>query len=179
MKKHFLALLVASLALTGCGSPQKPAEQPTAPAAVPKPVAVVIAPAEFDEAALDKVEEQLKQRQIAYERVSIQAGKFVAESGKEVEVRKTSWEVKPEDYRAVIFVGGPGMAAIAKDDTFKLMAQNFATAGKKLAAFGEGNEVLREAGILGGQEQSADNATSSAAIDDSDSIEQVIGSLSE
>lgn len=180
MKKYHFALLASLLVMTACGSQKKQeAEQSVTPAAAPKPVAVVIAPAEFDETTLNKVEEQLGKKGIAYDLVSIQAGKFSGQGGKEAEVRKTSWEIKPEDYRAVVFIGGPGMAVIAEDNTFILMAQQFAKAGKKLAAFDEGNEVLREAGVLGEQGQGAASATDQAANGDSANIEQVISSLSE
>lgn len=161
--------------LSGCASQEK---QPAIkPVETPKPVAVVIAPAEFDEAALGKIEEQLIQKKIDFDLVSIQAGKFVGRSGREVEIKKTSWEIKPEDYRAVVFVGGTGMAAIAKDETLVLLAQGFAKSGKKLAAFGEGNDVLRGAGILDGQGQTTASATEPSS--DSASIEQVMGSINE
>jgi putative intracellular protease/amidase len=180
MKKYHFALLASLLIMTACGSQKKQeAVQSATPAAAPKPVAVVFAPIEFDETALNRVEKQLNQKQVAYDLISIQTGKFAGQDGKEVEVKKASWEVKPDDYRAVVFIGGVGMLAIAKDDTLTLMAQQFAKAGKKLAAFGEGNEVLREAGVLAGQGQETASTTDLAITDSGANIEQVIDSLTE
>lgn len=148
MKKILLILPVALLILAGCGSnAKKETAGQAAPVPAPKPVAVVIAPSDFDEAILGKVEEQLNRQKLPYELITIQIGQFTAPSGRIVEVKKASWEVKPEDYGSVVFIGGAGMGKIAKDDTFVFMAQKFGKAGKKLVAFGEGNEVLRNAGM--------------------------------
>jgi len=182
MKKYYFLLLVSLFVLSGCGGEKKTIITETAtPAVVTNslPIALVIAPADFNQEVLLKVEEQLAQKKLSYEFISIQTGKFVGNNGREVEVKKTSWEIKPEDYRAVIFIGGGGMAAIAQDNTLINLAQKFAKAGKKLVAFGEGNEVLREAGVLTNGGQDSASTTNSENLENSGDIEQIISSLSE
>ncbi len=180
MKKILLILPAALIVLAGCGSNgNKEAAEQAAPVKVSKPVAVVIAPSDFDEAVLGKVEAQLARQKLAYELVTIQVGKFVGPNGREVEVKKASWEVKPDDYGAVVFIGGAGMGEIAKDDTFVFMAQKFGKSGKKLVAFGEGNEVLRNAGLpdAGPAPEQAQSAGSPGSSDSE--ISQIIESLTE
>ncbi|NTW22660.1 hypothetical protein HGA34_03945 [Candidatus Falkowbacteria bacterium] len=177
MRKIFLIFPLFALILTGCGAVDKnEAAKPAVPVEVPKPVAVVFAPSDFDEATLAKVEQQLNQRNVPYEAITIQIGKFTGPQGRVVEVKKATWEVKPEDFRAVIYIGGPGMANIAKDDTLVFMAQKFAKAGKKLVAFGEGNDVLSNAGLPGG-DTGAPAEPASASSDDE--VGQIVESLSE
>lgn len=117
-----------------------------------KKVLMVIAPQNFKDVEYSDTREKLEENNIEVEVASIQTGTAVGVDGTEVEVEKTVHEVTPQDYDAVAFIGGPGMARIVDDDTLQLTAQKFQDAEKLVSAICIAPVILANAGILEGKE---------------------------
>ncbi len=83
---------------------------------------------------------------------SIQKGSAKSVQNKEITIDKTVSDIVPEEYRAVVFIGGPGMAEIADDDSLMLLARKFEAAGKITAAICVAPKILARAGILEGRQ---------------------------
>ena len=60
-------------------------------------------------------------------------------------------EIKPDDYGAIVFVGGGGAAQYFADSTVHTLARNFAEAGKVVAAICIAPVILARAGLLKGK----------------------------
>ncbi len=68
--------------------------------------------------------------------------------------QRTDWktnEVKPEDYDAVAFIGGPGAETYFNDKTALNLARSFFSAGKVTTAICIGPSILANAGVLQGK----------------------------
>lgn len=175
-KRISLALLLAGL-LAGCQLARKTEPAPGQPVVPELPVAVVVAPFDFAEDELARAETALKAEGLPYKLVSIQYGTFAGRNGGEARVETAAAEVKPEQYRAALFLGGGGMATIADDDTLKLLAQNFARAGKRVAAVSEGNAVLKAAGFFDGGSPTGASSTPPVPVGEGEALEQIIASF--
>ncbi|MBW2964621.1 DJ-1/PfpI family protein [Candidatus Woesearchaeota archaeon] len=57
-------------------------------------------------------------------------------------------EVNPDDYDAIVFVGGPGATVYFNDTTAHKLANRFYSAGKVTAAICIGPSILANAGVL-------------------------------
>jgi putative intracellular protease/amidase len=64
-----------------------------------------------------------------------------------VAVHRLLVEIRPEEWDAILFIGGPGARRVAEDAFARSLARAFAAAGKAVLFDGEGEEVLRRAGV--------------------------------
>ncbi len=147
-----LLVLVLILSLTGCQSPSSPnkageAEQSSRMDGSPK-ILMVIAPQDFRDEEYQEPRDIFEDNDYQVEVASIQTGTAVGVNGAEVEINTTTDQASPDDYEAVVFVGGPGMAQITKDETLSLLAQNFYQKEKLTTAICVAPAILARAGIL-------------------------------
>ncbi|MEI7498171.1 MAG: DJ-1/PfpI family protein [Candidatus Falkowbacteria bacterium] len=146
MKKIILYLSLALL-VSGCGVTAKPDLNKTGNTPSPKAL-IVIAPAEFADNQFEQVTTELNRLKIGYDIVSIQGGTAVSDQGKKQTITITAGEVKPDNYCYVLFLGGAAMAHIAEDDTLRLLAEEFARAGKPIGAIENGMAVLANTSLI-------------------------------
>ena len=78
-------------------------------------------------------------------------GKIVGIHGNEVEVNKLVYEIKPDDYNVIIFVGGNGATEYWNDPTAQNIIKSAVKNNKILGAIGIAPVILANAGILRGR----------------------------
>jgi len=83
--------------------------------------------------------------------VSTQKGTAIGADGGDVEVQLSSQEFRAEDFDALVFVGGPGMAKNLENQEFHRMAQAASAAGKVMGAICISPVLLAKAGVLSGR----------------------------
>ena len=83
--------------------------------------------------------------------VSTKKGIAVGSDGGEVEINLTPDEFRVEDFDALVFIGGPGMAKNLDNKDFQRMAQEAISASKVLAAICIAPALLAKAGVLKGK----------------------------
>lgn len=76
--------------------------------------------------------------------------KASAKDGSSVQVDVLLKSVKPEDYDAILFVGGPGVYDYFEDKTVLGLAKKFYKAGKIVSAICAAPTILANAGLLKG-----------------------------
>jgi protease I len=116
-----------------------------------KKIFMVVAPTDFkdDECFIPK---EIFEKQGAEVRIaSLDSGLAKSEGGKELAVDLAADEVKPSDFDAVVFVGGPGMGAFTKEPSFVDLARDFYAVGKITAAICVATVILANAGIVAGK----------------------------
>ncbi len=84
--------------------------------------------------------------------VSTKKGTAVGADGGEVVVATVPAEVSPQEYEAVVFVGGPGMAQELDNEEFQELARKFVQEKKLVAAICIAPCLLAKAGILQGKQ---------------------------
>lgn len=118
--------------------------------ALQKKVLMVIAPRDFRDEEYYHPKQVFENKGFAVTTVSTEReaiSKFGAR-------QKTDWkthEVKPEDYDAIVFVGGPGAEVYFNDKTALNLAKSFFSAGKATTAICIAPSVLANSGILKGK----------------------------
>jgi len=60
-------------------------------------------------------------------------------------------DIKPADFDGLALIGGPGSAALAKDDVVLALARAFCTSGKPVGAICLAPTILAAAGVLEGK----------------------------
>lgn len=79
---------------------------------------------------------------------SLKKGNFVGNEGTTVEADYELSEVNPNDFDAMVFVGGPGMSHELENKDLQDLAKKFYQSGKLTAAICVAPAVLANAGIL-------------------------------
>ena len=155
MFKKITALLFLGLILTGCQSASSPdadkkqeAEQPQKNMSEQPRILMVIAPQDFRDEEFNEPHEIFTNNNYKVDVASIQPGTATGVQGTEVEIDLTVGQVNVEDYRAVMFVGGPGMGKIVTDDSLQVLAQKFHKNDKLTTAICIAPAILAHAGIL-------------------------------
>jgi len=82
---------------------------------------------------------------------SLNTGRAKSELGKEFEIDYAVDTIKPANFDAVVFVGGPGMVDLVREPSFVDLARDFYDAGKLVAAICVAPLILAKAGILEGK----------------------------
>jgi len=113
-----------------------------------KKVLMVIAPIGFRDKEFIDPKNVFDEKKIKVDVASIQKGKSVGADGMTVNIDLNISEVDVNNYDAVVFIGGPGMAKIIKDEALQVLAQKFYKANKIVAAICVSPAILAYAGIL-------------------------------
>ncbi len=113
-----------------------------------KKVLMVIAPKDFRDKEFVDPKKVFDEKSIKVDVASIQKGKSIGADGMTVNIDLNISEVDINDYDAVVFIGGPGMVEIIKDETLQILAQRFYKANKIVAAICVSPAILAYAGIL-------------------------------
>ncbi len=158
-------LLLLAVILAGChlaaSNQQQPKAMPTKPEAAknrpmnkqanPK-IVMVVAPRDFRDEEYFQPRQVFDQAGFEVTVASIQGGQAISAAGKTIAIDKTVSEIKPTEYAAVVFVGGPGMAEIVKDDSLAQLARQFYQAQKIVAAICVAPAILARAGLVAGKQ---------------------------
>jgi len=154
--KHLIIFLTLSLLLTGCAV-KKDIAQPSGGdmTLINKKILMVIAPKDFRDPEYNEPRQVIENSGAEVKVASIQSGTSVGAEGTVVQIDLTVSEVMIEDFDAVVFVGGPGMAQIVDDDSLQVLAKKFYDAGKLTAAICVAPAILAKAGILSGRQATA------------------------
>ncbi|MFH1522644.1 MAG: DJ-1/PfpI family protein [Patescibacteria group bacterium] len=111
-------------------------------------ILMVIAPQLFRDQEYTEPRKIFEENGIEVSVASIQGGKAIGAEGTEVNIDLTVSEVSVEDFEAVVFIGGPGMAQIIDDESLQVLAKKFYNAGKLTAAICVAPSILAKAGIF-------------------------------
>lgn len=125
-------------------------------------VLFVIAPQNFQQIEYGVPRKILEQAGVEITIASSISGEAVGKEGMTVKVDKLISKVKPEDYDAVLFIGGSGMVEYIDNQDFIKLAQDFAQAGKITAAICIAPVILANAGILQGRKATVHSSASNA-----------------
>lgn len=112
---------------------------------------MVVAPTGFKDAECFTPKEAFEKEGAIVRVASLSAGSAESEGGKSVKVDFSVDEVRPANFDAVVFVGGPGMGNLVAEPSFVDLARDFHDAGKLTAAICIAPVILANAGILSGK----------------------------
>jgi protease I len=116
-----------------------------------KKILMVIAPKDFRDAEYNEPRKVFDNSGMAVKVASIQGGHSIGAEGTAVRIDLTISDVKIDDFDAVAFIGGPGMAQIIDDDSLQMLAKRFYLTGKLTTAICVAPAILAKAGILEGK----------------------------
>lgn len=111
---------------------------------------MVIAKNGFRDEELFHTKEELEKAGVKTVVASSSKGECTGKLGGKATAEIALADVKPEDFDAVIFVGGSGAAQYFNDRTALGLAKRFNTAGKVVAAICVAPNILANAGVLKG-----------------------------
>ena len=120
-----------------------------------KKVLMVIPPKDFRDSEYNEPRQVIENSGAEIKVGSIQSGIAIGAEGTKVQIDLTVSEVNVEDFDAVVFVGGPGMAQIIDDESLQVLAKKFYDTGKLTAAICVAPAILAKAGILSGKQVTA------------------------
>ena len=109
---------------------------------------MVLAPRDFRDEEYEEPRELLENNGYDIEVASTQKGVAKGVQGSEAQIDMTTDEVNPNEYRAIIFIGGPGMSRISEDPVLLSLARKFYKKNRLVAAICIAPAVLANAGIL-------------------------------
>lgn len=160
------SLMVLAVLVWGCTKQQPVSETPVpqpeasgvgpAGTAAERPLAgqkllFVVAPKDFRDEEYTIPRETLTAAGAEAEVASVEAGTATGVKGTAVEATLAAKDVEPDDFSAVVFIGGPGLQAYLDDPDLTDLAKRFAEAGKFVAAICLAPAVLAHAGLLEGR----------------------------
>jgi protease I len=111
----------------------------------------VVAPKDFRDEEYTIPYETLTEAGADAEVASVETGTATGVNGTEVEVTLLAKDAEPDDFAAVVFVGGPGLADYLDDPDLKDLATRFAEADRAVAAICLAPAILANAGLLDGR----------------------------
>jgi len=114
-------------------------------------VLFIIAPENFRDEELLKPKKVLENKGYEVEIASIKTGKAIGMLGAEVEVKKNIYELSPEEYEAVVLVGGIGANIFFTDEKVHEFFRKAHEKGKVIAAICISPVTLAKAGLLKGK----------------------------
>ena len=154
-KKLFLIILL--LVISGCSIMKKDTqpEEKNMNMITNKKVLMIIAPKDFREEEYSEPRKKFDEEDYVIKVASIQHGEAVGVKGTKVVIDLTISEVNHEDFDAVVFVGGSGMAQITSDASLQILAERFYKAGKLTTAICIAPEILAKSGVLKGLKATA------------------------
>ena len=152
--KKIILFLILFLLLSGCGI-KKNISQPKNNMLANDKILMVIAPKDFRDPEYNEPRKVFEEAGAEVKVASIQGGVAIGAEGTEVNIGLTVGEVRVEDFDAVVFVGGPGMAQIIGDETLQILASEFFAAWKITSAICVAPAILAQAGVLKGKKATA------------------------
>jgi protease I len=150
--KNFLILLIAILLITGCALNKDDAQSNKDMALQSKKVLIVVAPIDFRDEEYTELRQVLENAGAEVKVASIQGGTAKGAGGTEAKIDLTVSEVNVDDFDAIAFIGGPGMAQIVGDESLQVLAKKFYNAGKLTTAICVAPAILARVGILEGKQ---------------------------
>jgi len=115
-----------------------------------KKVLMVIAPRDFRDEEYYHPRQVLENKGIKVATASTER-EAVSKFGARQKTDCKTNEAKPDDYAAVVFIGGAGASVYFNDRIAHALANSFFSAGKVVAAICIGPSVLANAGVLKGR----------------------------
>ncbi len=152
-----LAVLIALLALSGCAnktpgeSSSSPPPPPVTKASKPVKVLMIIAHKDFRDEEFAKPKQLLEEAGHTVVVASSRPGTATGMLGMRVPVDMTLKEVNPDEFGAIVFVGGTGAQEFWHDATAQEIAREAAAKGKVLGAICLAPVTLANAGVLKGK----------------------------
>lgn len=116
-----------------------------------KKILMVVAPKGFKDAECFIPKEIFEKAGASVQIASLNIGRAESEEGKSLEIDFAVDGVRVENFDAVVFVGGPGMAKLTEEPSFIDLASDFFEAGKLVTAICIAPVILAKAGILSGK----------------------------
>jgi protease I len=120
-----------------------------------KKILIVVAPEGFKDDECFVPKEAFERAGAVVQVASLRTGKATSEQGRGLPIDFSADEVRPENFDAVVFVGGPGMAKLTGEASFVDLARDFFEAGKLTTAICIAPVILANAGILVGKKATA------------------------
>lgn len=145
-----LVVTLGLVASAGCRDTGQPEPAAVAPPLQGVRVVIVIPPKDFRRTIYDAVTQALTDAGATFDVCSLEAGKAVGTQGRTIEVTVTP-DVSPDQYEAVVFLGGPGMKSLTDDPDLVDLAKAFYEAGKVVGAIRFSAAVLANADLLDGK----------------------------
>ena len=157
MKKLFAFIVAIAVIFSGCVG-EETLKAPEAEKITEKGVNMtkgkvlfVIAPENFRDEELLKPKKIIESAGYEVEIASTRTGKAVGMLGTEVDVEKVVYDLSPEDYKAVVLVGGIGASVFFTDEKVQEFFREAYENGKIVAAICISPVTLAKAGILKGK----------------------------
>lgn len=116
-----------------------------------KKAVFIVAEQEFRDEEYQVPKDVLSQAGIEVVTASTTTEEAVGKLGLKVRPDLLVAEIKPDDYGAIVFVGGGGAAQYFADSAVHALARSFAEAGKVVAAICIAPVILARAGLLKGK----------------------------
>ncbi|KKR88894.1 MAG: hypothetical protein UU85_C0001G0080 [Candidatus Wolfebacteria bacterium GW2011_GWA2_42_10] len=113
-----------------------------------KKILIVIAPENFRDEEYIEPKKIFEDRGFEIKTASLKAGEATGMFGAKVKIDLLISEVNSDEFSAVVFVGGRGMAKLTANREFIDLAQKFYQAGKLTTAICVAPAILANAGIL-------------------------------
>jgi protease I len=113
---------------------------------------MVVAPLDFRDVEYFTPKKIFENAGFTVTTASIQSGVARGAEGGEAKIDLTVSQADPENFVAVVFVGGPGMQIISGDESLQALAIKFFKTDKLTAAICVAPAILAEAGLLTGIE---------------------------
>lgn len=132
-------------------------------------VLIVVAPEGFRDEEYFEPKKVLEDKGFDVVTASVgRVSKAIGKLGGETDVDIDITEVNPEDFQAIVFVGGPGAKVFQKDDQVHDIIRTFYYGGKLIGAICIAPIILAYAGILEGRNATVwnEDGTSSSIIED-------------
>lgn len=120
-----------------------------------KNILMVIAPVDFQDQEYGDTREEIEKAGFGVKVASLEKGIAQGKYGAEAEVDLLVSEVNVDEFDAVVFVGGHGMAEQVDNARFQKLAKDFYEAGKLTTAICIAPVVLAKAGLLKGKDATA------------------------
>lgn len=157
--RKLLVLIIILLIITGCGVFKKDT-QPNNMVLTNKKILMVVAPKDFRDEEYLEPKKVLEEAGVLIKVASIKGGIAKGVGGTEIRIDLVVDEANVDEFDAVLFVGGPGMAEMVDNEKLQNLAREFYDKGKLTTAICVAPAILAKAGILKGK-----NATSWSGVE--------------
>jgi protease I len=153
--KLFLFFIIISLFLTACSlfEPSYNNEEDNMmplESNLKQRVALVVAPQGFQDLEYEKTKEALEKANIETITVSSRGQEAYGKFGQVVKIERNLFDLDPERFGALVFIGGPGAGDYIEDPEVHQVVHQFAEQNKILGAICLAPVILAEAGALNG-----------------------------